>query len=295
MNLKRFQFTVRELGLMLIAVGALAFAWLGTANADSLNESENNAPCVSEVEQGVFFKSGVLSEEDAAFFAEMDEDGHLELGDFEEDVEWLEAEDMMFESIVKTLGIDIDTLFAELDSGKSIADVATANNVDPQTIIDQLIAEENAFIDELVASGEIDAAEAEEWKAESVQFTPFMVNSVHIDPDAIAAQVIGVDVETLRTEIYENGSTIKALAEANNVDPQAVIDAIVAAEDASIDEMVAAGVVTEEESAEWKAENTEFATSIVNGEFDMFDFEMGMFDFECEGDDESTDGEDSDA
>ncbi len=41
------------------------------------------------------------------------------------------------------------------------------------------------------------------------------------------AEAIGIDVETLQEEL-RNGSTVAEIAEANGVDPQAVVDALVA-------------------------------------------------------------------
>ena len=217
-----------------------------------------------------------------AAFAEVDEDAAFDNGDFDdafmEDGDILFEEDMTFDAVAQAIGIDVEALFTELDSGKSIADVATANGVDPQAIVDLMIAEENKFIDELIASGEITEEEAAEWKAESAEYTPFMVNSSYVDPFVVAAQAIGIDAETLEKEVFENGSAIKAVAEANGVDPQAVIDAIVASEDASVDEMLAAGVISEEEAAEWKAESAEYAAEMVNESFDEMEF--GDFDDE---------------
>ena len=43
----------------------------------------------------------------------------------------------------------------------------------------------------------------------------------------MVAEAIGIDVETLQEEL-RNGSTVAEIAEANGVDPQAVVDALVA-------------------------------------------------------------------
>lgn len=42
------------------------------------------------------------------------------------------------------IGVSVDDLKAALQSGQSIADVATANGVDPQTVIDALVADATA-------------------------------------------------------------------------------------------------------------------------------------------------------
>ncbi len=45
------------------------------------------------------------------------------------------------EAVASVIGVTADDLKAALQSGQSIADVATANGVDPQTVIDALVAE----------------------------------------------------------------------------------------------------------------------------------------------------------
>ncbi len=74
------------------------------------------------------------------------------------------------------IGIDIDVLWAEVDSGKSLAEIAQANGVDPQTLIDAGIAAENQLIDAEVAAGLLTAEEAAEWRAEVPVYVSDMVN-----------------------------------------------------------------------------------------------------------------------
>jgi len=69
-----------------------------------------------------------------------------------------------FTAVAKQLGMDPKDLLTELRSGKSLADVATAKGVDPQTVIDSLVAAANTRIEGAVASGKIDQAKADEMK-----------------------------------------------------------------------------------------------------------------------------------
>lgn len=66
------------------------------------------------------------------------------------------------DTAVEVIGVDAETLRDELRSGSSLADIATANGVDPQTLIDALVAEAEAMLDQAVADGRIDADRAEE-------------------------------------------------------------------------------------------------------------------------------------
>jgi hypothetical protein len=82
----------------------------------------------------------------------------------------------------------------------------------------------------------------------------------HLDT---AAEAIGVAPEDLRVAL-EDGSTIAEVAEANSVDPQVVIDAMVAELSDRLDEGVAAGRLTADEATERLGRATEKITTSVN-------------------------------
>lgn len=81
----------------------------------------------------------------------------------------------------------------------------------------------------------------------------------------VVAEIIGIDAEALRTELRE-GSSIAEIAEANGVDPQAVVDALVAEASDHLDVAVENGRLTAEEAAERLAERTERIEARVAGE-----------------------------
>ncbi|MBK9178030.1 MAG: hypothetical protein IPM45_00420 [Acidimicrobiales bacterium] len=74
------------------------------------------------------------------------------------------------------IGITGDELRQALEAGQSIADVAQANGVDPQTVIDAMVAEAEAHLDEEVADGRHTQAEADERLAEITDRITRMVN-----------------------------------------------------------------------------------------------------------------------
>ena len=80
-----------------------------------------------------------------------------------------------------------------------------------------------------------------------------------------AATAIGIEEDALR-EALQNDQTIAQVAQANGVDPQAVVDALVADVSARIDQKVADGELTQAEADEKKAELPERMTALVNGE-----------------------------
>jgi len=67
-----------------------------------------------------------------------------------------------FTEIAQLIGIDAKTLFTELKAGNSIAQVASANGVNPQTLIDSLMQDIQTKLDEAVAAGKMTADEAQQ-------------------------------------------------------------------------------------------------------------------------------------
>lgn len=78
------------------------------------------------------------------------------------------------------------------------------------------------------------------------------------------AEVIGITAEELRAEL-QDGSTIADVAEANGVDVDDVVDAIIAEKSERLDAKVEAGDITAEEAAEKLERKTERITNKVNG------------------------------
>lgn len=66
------------------------------------------------------------------------------------------------EVVAGLIGIDVETLRDELHDGASIAEVATENGVDPQTIIDALVDELDGHLDLAVDDGRLTVDEAAE-------------------------------------------------------------------------------------------------------------------------------------
>jgi len=75
-----------------------------------------------------------------------------------------------------TIGISESELVEAVRNGQSVAEVAEANGVETQSVIEALVAEVSARVDEAVASGDLDADRAAEIKAEAVQRITDFVN-----------------------------------------------------------------------------------------------------------------------
>jgi len=74
------------------------------------------------------------------------------------------------------IGIKPADLVKELKAGKSIADVATEHNVNPQAVIDKLVTDANARVDKAVAAGKITQAKGDAAKAKMTERVTKIVN-----------------------------------------------------------------------------------------------------------------------
>lgn len=82
----------------------------------------------------------------------------------------------ILEETAAAIGIEVADLREALVRGQSIAEVATANGVDPQTVIDALVADFNAYVDQAVANGRITEEVAAEKKANAPERISALVN-----------------------------------------------------------------------------------------------------------------------
>lgn len=82
-----------------------------------------------------------------------------------------------------------------------------------------------------------------------------------------AADFLGITGREL-VEALADGSTLAEIAEANDIDPEDLIDHLVGVAEDRLDEAVADGRITEEEKAELLAAATQHITDLVSGELD---------------------------
>lgn len=76
----------------------------------------------------------------------------------------------------EVLTISHEELHAHMDTGQNLAAVATDIGVDPQTLIDALVASWGTAIDNVLAAGEITEAEAEQYREALTEAFTFRVN-----------------------------------------------------------------------------------------------------------------------
>lgn len=88
----------------------------------------------------------------------------------------------MSETVSELLGLDNGEIRDQLRDGASLADIATANDVDPQTLVDALVAEAQERVDEAVANGRIDEADVAEKTADLEERISDFVNGERPGP-----------------------------------------------------------------------------------------------------------------
>lgn len=173
------------------------------------------------------------------------------------------------EVAAKTLGLSTDELRTQLEAGKSLADIAKAQNVDKQKLIDALVAAGEKRLDEAKAA-------LPERVAELVDKTPPAGGrgfGEHGPGDRgpgprleAAAKALGITEEQLKTQL-QDGKTLAEIAKAQNVDKQKVIDALVNEVKTRSAQAVKDGKITQAQADEHVKNATERITKMVDEGF----------------------------
>ena len=179
-------------------------------------------------------------------------------------------------------GTDCDGLKAGFAEGQTLAEIAAANGVERQTLIDAITAEINAEIDDAVAAGKLTDAQADRYREGVADKVTAMVDGSGEhrghggrdrhdrfndgDCDELAA-LLGTDCETLKTSL-KAGQTPAEIAESSDIEPQTVIDALVAEMNTELDAKVESGDLTEAKADALRARLTNRITDFVNNGFE---------------------------
>ena len=153
-----------------------------------------------------------------------------------------------YQLAAETIGIDLETLWSEWYQGKSLAEIAQAHNVSADAVIATLAKVENEMIDQSLTDGYLTEQDAAEWRSEVVENATSTVHYHYIEyPDfyAIAAKLIGVDVEVL----YQlEGQSLLQFANEHGIDEATLTQALTDEMNRYIDKQVEYGQLTAEEA-----------------------------------------------
>lgn len=173
------------------------------------------------------------------------------------------------DTAAETLGLTTDELQAQLAEGKTLAAIAEEQGVEKQALIDALVASATEKLDEAKAELPERIAELVDSELPARGEGGPGGPGGHGGPGGrgpgldVAAEALGITADELRTEL-EADKTIAEVAEAQGVDVQTVIDAMVADHTERLAQAVEDGELTQEEADAKKLEITERVTTMVD-------------------------------
>jgi ribosomal protein S20 len=168
-----------------------------------------------------------------------------------------------FDAAAKALNLTTDELRNKLSDGKTtIAGIAKEKNIDINTVIDAIAAADRQRIEDFVnnplpARGHGPGA--------GFGYGPGKAFGADEKLDA-AAKALGTTTDDLRSALRD-GKSIADVAKDKNVDVNKVIDAMVAAAQARIDQAKTDGKISQEQADRLKSELKDRITKVVNGDF----------------------------
>lgn len=180
-------------------------------------------------------------------------------------------------AIVHASGLDFEVFRAGFAEDKSINAILEENGIDPATVKRSVLEKLQAKLDEAVANGRITEEKADGlYERASAKLDTLMSSA----PDDLprpgrpfraalrhavttAAELIGIEPLDLRQALMD-GSTVGGVANEHGVDPQTIVDTLVADAHARIDEKAAADGWDDEKVAELKARAAERIATWVN-------------------------------
>jgi polyhydroxyalkanoate synthesis regulator phasin len=166
----------------------------------------------------------------------------------------------------EVLGISEDELRTQLEDGQSIAQVAEAQGVDVQDVVDALVAQATERLDEVEAAlpERMTDLVNREGLGDGPGFGPGGHHGFGLGAGLeTAAEALGMSEDDLRTAL-DDGSTLADVAEAQGVAVDDLVAALVTEAEAHIDEAVADEKIDADRAEQLKADLTERITQHVN-------------------------------
>ena len=177
-------------------------------------------------------------------------------------------------SILKLTEAELKT---QVQSGKTLAQIATAQGVDIKLVVDAIVADMKSHIADEVKSGEITQAQADTKLADVTAKATERVNNVRPARGegmrggpkgpgknvAAIASVLKLTEAELKTQV-QSGKTLAQIATAQGVSVQSVIGVLVTDMQAHIAQEVASGKITQAQADTKLADVTTKVTEMVN-------------------------------
>jgi len=169
----------------------------------------------------------------------------------------------LLDAVAEATGLPVEDILTRLRDGESLADIAEANGIDPQTIVDEVKAELSAEIEAAVKDGRLrefvatrlsarlDVALERAMEASLPEWFGTARERFHERLDAtlvgVIADLAGVDLNDLLNEHFTLPS-LEDVAESYGLDPEAVLSTAETRITEAVNEAVAEGVLTQEQA-----------------------------------------------
>lgn len=184
----------------------------------------------------------------------------------------------LFRNAASVLGISQQTLITDLQSGKSLTDIASSKKISKSTLVTKLLADEQTELDKQVKAGQLTSVEETKRLAKLKTELSGQVDQKGFLPkkrggfggrhgagfDLIqnAATVLGMDQPTLMTDL-QSGKSLTEIAATKNINKTTLVTKLLTAEKADLDSQVKAGQLTSaEETKKLSEEKTELSSQV---------------------------------
>jgi hypothetical protein len=177
-------------------------------------------------------------------------------------------------AVADYLGLTGSELRTQLEAGKSLAQIASAQGKSVAGLEDVMFADAKTHLDEAVANGKLTAAQEETMLADLKSHLDDIVNAtgkgagvrIAIGPPfgTAAATYLGLTTGELRAQL-ENGKTLSQIAAAQDKSVDGLKAAILAGAKERLDQAVAAGKLTAAQEQTMLDKLQEHLDEIVNG------------------------------
>jgi hypothetical protein len=168
-------------------------------------------------------------------------------------------------ALAEQTGLEPSAILQAARNGQTLADIATANGVDPQAVIDAALAATDEHLQQAVDEGKITPEQKADLLARASEFYANVIDqplperptpvqdrvqeSLERTLVGVLAEMAGVDTGDLLKEAL-TPPTLAEIAASQGVDPDAVIDEAEARITTRVNELVDAGTLTPEQAAQ---------------------------------------------
>lgn len=187
--------------------------------------------------------------------------------------------------IAKLLGVDSDTLSKELESGKSLLEIAESRGVSKESLLEAQVSALTKPLEDAVKAGRLTQEKADQLKANLIKNAEAIITNkgiasiapmmpvqgnmsssvtVSIAPDQELLTFLGIDKETFQSEL-KNGKSLLQIAETKGITKAQLIEFESKQFAANIDQAVKAGRLTDEQAAKIKEDFAKHAEQRLDG------------------------------